>query len=193
MQLLFAAPFLLAAGVVFTILSLIPRARRWGLAVPTGILGAAPFFVMAMFTEIALVHWLAAAGAASPMRWLLVVAALVGVAGGVLVGLLALPVAGSLPKVLLRAAVFIAGWCSYVVVLFAAEMTGSYYGWPHGDWLIVLVLETFLSFIAAFFIAKRSEDFRPRDLRLPLGRRFRIRGQEPPGVEAGESAEPGRA
>lgn len=177
MQIIFAAPFLLAAGLVFTVLSLIPRARRWAIPIPTGILAAAPCLVLAISVEIPLDG---AARGPTPNPWhgWLIFAAVAGIAGGLIAGFIAWPFTASLPKVLLRAAVFIAGWCSYLVLLFAAAMTGSYFGWPHRDELIVLILEALLSFIGAYFIAQRSEDFRPRQLRLPWGTAFRKRSEE---------------
>jgi hypothetical protein len=192
MQLMFAATFLLAAGLVFTILSLIPRARRWAIPIPTGILAAGPSAVLAIALQI---PFRGAVHEPAPESWRLwvIVAAIAGIIGGLIAGLIAWPLAGSLPKVLLRAAVFMAAWCSYLVVLFAAELTGSYFGWPRGDWSIVFVLEALLSFTGAFFIAKRSEDFRPRYFRLPWGTPFNLRARARRGPQEKLNATPDRA
>jgi hypothetical protein len=169
MQILFAAPFLLAAGLVFTVLSVIPRARQWGIPIPTGIIAAGPSFLLALLTEGLLVNWLAPAGTWERWHPWLVLAAIGGIAGGLIAGFLAWVVVQLLPELLLPAAVFIAAWCSYFVVLVAAEIASSHFGFPRGGGLIVLVLEALLSFIGAFLIAKRSEEFRPRKFRLPWG------------------------
>jgi len=178
MQILFAAPFLVAAGLVFTILSLIPPARRWAIPVPTGIVSAGPSFLLALLTEGLLVHWFGPAGSWDRWHPWLALAAIGGAAGGLIAGFLAWILAQLLPEFLLRAAVFIAAWCSYFVVIVAFEMTSSHFGWFRGQGLIILGLEILLSGIGASFIAKRSEDFRPKPLRLPKGTSFHMRGEK---------------
>ena len=42
MQIIFAAPFILAAGILFTALTAIPRVRRWAIPIPTGVIAAGP-------------------------------------------------------------------------------------------------------------------------------------------------------
>jgi hypothetical protein len=184
MQILFAAPFLLAAGLVFMILSLIPRARRWGVPVPTGILATAPCLIVALLVVAVLAHWIAPtrnwqgwwAGA-----WL-GIAGVAALLGGVIAGVAARFSACVFPELLLRAAVFVAAWCSYFVLMAAAGVLGSWYGFFGRDqnWIIGLLafgIQALLCFIAAFFIAKRSEDFRPQNIRLPWGTSFRLRGR----------------
>jgi hypothetical protein len=179
MQIMFAAPFLLAAGLVFTILSLISPARRWGIPVPTGILAAAPSLIVALLIVSLLAHWFA------PTRdwqgwwagsWLGIAGA-AALLGGVIAGVAALLAACALPALLLRAAVFIAAWCSYFVLVVASEIAGSHLGLPRGNPLETLGLEFLLSFICAFFIAKRSEGFRPREMRLPWDTTIAIRAR----------------
>jgi hypothetical protein len=183
------APFLLAAGLLFTILSLVPRVRRWGIPIPTGILSAAPSFFVALIGLSLAEHLPGLRSIPQNSTMDLIVLAIVAVAGGAAAGFAAYLVASLLPAPLLRAAVFVAAWCSYFVLIVAAEITGGQIGWPRGNGLVGLVLEALLSFIGAFFIATRSEEFRPRNLRLPWGTTFRRRGEN----STGSATQPDRA
>jgi hypothetical protein len=110
MQILFAAPFILAAGIVFTVLSLIPRARRWAIPIPCGILGSGALACLAIFVGIVVIQFIESP---TPTRYPLLAfywaTAISGLAGGVAVGAAARWVAAILPAVLLRLAVFLRG------------------------------------------------------------------------------------
>jgi hypothetical protein len=191
MQIIFAAPFILLAGIVFTVLSVIPRARRWALPIPCGILGAGVFACLAMFAGIVVTQL---TQSPTPTRYPLLAfywaAAISGLAGGVATGAAARWVAALLPDVLLRLAVFFAAWCSYFVLmaglLFSVNVRAS------GPVVrsaiaggIAIGVELVLSFIGAWFIAQRAEDFRYRRLRLPFGAPFRDRVRTGGGGSAG--------
>jgi hypothetical protein len=100
MQIMFAAPFLLAAGFLFTALSLIPRARRIGIPIPTGIVSAGPAFLPALLTEGLLVHWFSSAGTWQRWHPWLALAAVGGVGGGLIAGFLAWILTQVLPRLL---------------------------------------------------------------------------------------------
>jgi hypothetical protein len=185
MQIMFAAPFIVGAGIVFTVLSLIPRARRQAIPIPTGIIGAGPasllgFIVGALLIHFAVHDW--------PNRTGLVVylggAAFAGLAGGIGCWFLARLIAWFLPAPLLRLAVFVAGWCSYFVVITGALffVRLSIEGHSNSGWPVVVLtlsLELLLSFVGAWLIARKSEEFRPNRFRLPRGAPFHDRGEEP--------------
>jgi hypothetical protein len=62
MQILFAAPFILLAGIVFTVLSIVPRARRWAIPIATGIIGAGPTSLVGLFVGAVVIHSLPSPG-----------------------------------------------------------------------------------------------------------------------------------
>ena len=184
------APLLLAAGLVFTVLSLIPRARRWGIPFPTGILALGPCLLAIMAVEAILLglsdRFIPRAGAYlhQHLPWAIyapsVVAVLLVFLGGIAAGLAARFVASLLPRILLRLAVFVAAWCSYFVVFVTIEIIGNAVAWRKLDWRmewLIAGLVAMLSGNAAYFMAKRSEDYRPQDLRLSWGTTFRKRSQ----------------
>jgi len=192
MPIIFAAPFLLAAGLVFTILSLIPRARRWGIPIPTGILATAPSLIAFLLIGVVVEKFWPGRGdsatdvlsAHAPMMIYaqIAVAGSLAILGGVVAGWAARLTASLLPALLLRLAVFVAAWCSYFVMMAAVGVVGTWYGLWGGqqNWILGLPafgIQALLCFIAAFFMAKRSEDFRPRNLRLPWGSTFKRRNE----------------
>jgi hypothetical protein len=192
MAIFFAAPFLLAAGFVFTILSVIPRARRWGIPISSRILALVPCWFGAALAEELLMGSSdrrivqAETYLFQHARWAFfhgpdILAVVLVLLGGIIAALTAQLVASGLPKILLRLAIFVAAWYSYFVVFRAIDVAENAFA-SHGkiDWRINSLIVGFgamLGFIAAFFIAKRSEDFRPRRLQLPWGTTFRRRGQ----------------
>ena len=183
MQVLFAAPFILAAGVVFTVLSLIPRTRRLALPIPAGILCSGPFSWFGIFLVLSATPFLEPEPARHSLAAFLGAAAVTGVAGGFFTWVLARFVASILLAALLRVAVFIAGLCSYFVLiagsLLFVQTRGA--GSPGEGWAIIVMtlsLELLLSFIGAWFVAQRSEEFRPARFRLPRGTPFRDRGKK---------------
>ena len=192
MQLIFAAPFILAAGFAFTILSLIPRARRWAIPIPTGIIAAGPSLLVVIIVEGLIVSaflnydWAPAWGVV--LFWSL--GGIGGAIGGVLSAVLASFVANVLPRPLLRLAVVMAGWCSYFVMLlalvFVMDQQFSLYSGPSRGWseALGLGLELLLSLIGAILVARNAEQFRARRMRLPYGAPFRKRGQMPPAPAA---------
>jgi hypothetical protein len=118
MQVLFAAPFILAAGIVFTVLSVIPRLRRWAIPIATGILGARPSSLPGLFVGALVFH--TSEPVPTGHGWLVAfvcAGAFTGLVGGVVIGAIAQVVASFLPLVLLGVAVLIAAWCSDFVLL----------------------------------------------------------------------------
>jgi hypothetical protein len=162
MQILYAAPFLLLAAIVFSVLSVVPRARRWAIPIPTGILGAGAFALVG-FGAVA--FWINLPGPRPMGRGSLIpfftAGALSGLLGGVLTWFLARWVASILSAILLRVAVFAAGWCSYFVVLAAILLWGDYRFQPK-DTYLGFGIEVLLAFVGAWLISKRSGEFRPR-------------------------------
>ncbi len=183
MQILFAVPFILAAGIVFTVLSVIPRARRWAIPIPTGILGACPASLVGLFIGVLLIQsFESPRPGRGPLVLFCSLGALTGLAGGFVTGAIARVVASILSGMLLRMAVFVAGWCSYFVLIAGAlffvnvhAAESSHMGWP--VIAMTISLELLLSFIGAWFIAQKSEEFRPSRFRLPRGTSFRNRGK----------------
>jgi uncharacterized membrane protein YeiH len=165
MAILYAAPFLLLAAIVFSVLSVVPKARGWAIPIPTGILGAGPFSLMGLGVGALWIRF-SGAGTSHPMGRGTLIAffcagAVTGVAGGILTWVLARWVASILSAILLRAAVFAAGWCSYLVVLAAILLWGNY-RFPLKDTYVGFGIEVLLAFIAAWLISTRSGEFRPR-------------------------------
>jgi hypothetical protein len=162
MQILFAAPLILAAGIVFTVLSLIPRARRWAIPIPCGILGSGAFACLAIFVGIVVTQFIESP---TPTRYPLLAfywaAAISGLAGGVAVGAAARWVAAILPAVLLRLAVFFAAWCSYFVLMagLLIFVNARFSGPIVRSSITAIGLELLLSLTGAWFIARRSEGF----------------------------------
>jgi hypothetical protein len=118
MQVLFAAPFILAAGIVFTVLSVIPRLRRWAIPIATGILGARPSSLPGLFVGALVFH--TSEPVPTGHGWLVAfvcAGAFTGLVGGVVIGAIAQVVASFLPLILLGVAVLIAAWCSDFVLL----------------------------------------------------------------------------
>jgi uncharacterized membrane protein YfcA len=185
MQILFAAPFILLAGIVFTVLSVIPRARRWAIPIPTGVIGAGPTSLVGLFVGAVMIHSLPRPGH-GPIIAFCCAGAVTGLVGGFLTGAIARFVASILPAILLRLTVLVAGWCSYFVLiagslLFVHTRNSSLYdfGWPIVTAMIAL--ELLLSFVGAWFVAQKSEEFRPSKFRVPLGIPFIARAN--PGDE----------
>jgi hypothetical protein len=106
MQILYAAPFLLLAALVFSVLSVVPRARRWAIPIPTGILGAGAFALVG-FGAVA--FWINLSGPRPMGRGFLIpfftAGALSGLLGGVLTWFIARWVASILSAILLRGGV----------------------------------------------------------------------------------------
>ena len=118
MQVLFAAPFILAAGIVFPVLSVIPRLRRWAIPIAMGILGACPSSLPGLFVGALVFH--TSEPVPTGHGWLVAfvcAGAFTGLVGGVVIGAIAQVVASFLPLALLRVAVLIAAWCSDFVLL----------------------------------------------------------------------------
>lgn len=182
MAILFAAPFILAAGVVFTVLSLIPRTRRLALPIPAGILCSGPFSWFGIFLVLSATPSFEPEPTRHSLAAFFGAAAVTAVVGGFFTWVLARFVASILPAALLRVAVFLAGLSSYFVLiagsLLFVQTRGA--GSPGEGWAIIVLtlsLELLLSFIGAWFVAQRSEEFRPARFRLPRGTSFRDRAK----------------
>ena len=136
MQILFAAPFILAAAIAFTMLSVVPKARRWAIPIPTGVIGAGPTSLIGLFVGAVVIHSIPGPSH-GPIIAFCCAGALTGLVGGIFIGAIARFVASILPAILLRMAVLVAGWCSYFVLIaaslfFSHTRDGGLYGagWP---------------------------------------------------------------
>jgi hypothetical protein len=162
MQILYAAPFLLLAALVFSVLSVVPRARRWAIPIPTGVLGAGAFALVG-FGAVA--FWINLPGPRPMGRGFLIpfftAGALSGLLGGVLTWFIARWAASILSAILLRVAVFAAGWCSYFVVLAALLLWGDY-RFQLKDTSLGFGIEVLPALVGAWLISMRSGEFRPR-------------------------------
>ncbi len=166
MQLIYAAPFLFLAGVVFLVLSLVPRARRWAIPIPMGILGAGAFALVG-FGAVA--FWISR----PPLRPMghgflvpfICAGAVTGLLGGILTWALARWVASRLSAILLRAAVFIVAWCSYSVMLAALLIWADYRFGLKDTGALGWSVELVLALIGAWLLSGRAEQFRPRRVR----------------------------
>jgi hypothetical protein len=157
----YAAPFVLLAGLVFTVLSLVPKARRWAIPIPTGILGAGPSALLGLG---AVAFWMT--HPARPMGRSALIpfvccGASTGLLGGVITWVLARWAASILPALLLRGAVLVAAWCSYFVVLAALLLWGEY-RFELKDASLWFGADAVLALIGAWFLSLRAEQFRPR-------------------------------
>lgn len=186
MVIFLAVPFLLAAGLFFTLLSLIPPGRRFAIPIPTGILATAPCLVAVLMLEVLVEHFWPMLERTASFRggWLLItLAATVAISGGVLTGIVARFVAAILPGILLWLSVFVAAWCSYFVVAAALGffLQGEVLHWrSHDHWhlgLLIVAVEGLLGLTGAWFMARKSEQFRPKTILLPFGLPFRWRNQ----------------
>jgi hypothetical protein len=87
--------------------------------------------------------------------------ALSGLLGGVLTWFIARWAASILSAILLRVAVFAAGWCSYFVVLAALLLWGDY-RFQLKDTSLGFGIEVLPALVGAWLISMRSGEFRPR-------------------------------
>ena len=175
MQILYAAPFILAAGLIFTVLSVIPVGRKWAIPIPTGVIAAGPSSLACFFLVALVREHLAQSGPVD--RWDLVAYIGGGVIGGIVAGVLAYFVTCLLPRVILTLAVFLAAGCSYFVLIVGSLLAAQVRLRVSGDrstfsGLLVICVEMLISFIAAFFVAQKQEQFRPRRVRIPSGMSF---------------------
>jgi len=180
MQLLFAAPFLLAAALAFTILAAVPRWRRWAIPLPSGVIASNPCLFIIIGTELLIAHLLGydTATHPAPGRKILIaclsIAILGGLVGGVAAGYLARLLTATLPRVLLRIAIVMAAWCSYFVLFVVLNIAASA-RWHLSDNAAVWITGGVLAFVGAWFTARNPEPFRSGRVRLPVGSRFRYR------------------
>jgi hypothetical protein len=181
MQLLFAAPFLLAAALAFTILAAVPRWRRWAIPIPTGILASAPCLFAGMGGVLLINHLLGYDTGPEP-KILLVCLSIgipAGILGGAAAGIVARLLTGILPRLVLRTAIVIAAWCSYFVLLVVLDIAATA-RWRLPDSMALPIVEAVLALIGAWLIARNPEPFRSSRFRLPIGIGFRHRGRETP-------------
>jgi len=188
MPIIFAAPFVLAAGIAFTILSLIPRARPWAIPIPTGIIAAGPSLLAVLIVEALALHFFD--HTAWPGRWAAILYLSSGINRGVVGGgaavVLASFAARTLPMLVLRIAIIFAGCSSYFVVIalsmFAIKNVFELHSPMPSGWSQALApaLEVLLSFIGAFLISSNPDQFRGQRIHLPHGVPFRERGPAPP-------------
>jgi hypothetical protein len=173
MQLLFAAPFLLAAALAFTILAAVPPWRRWALPIPTGLIAANPCLFAGIGVVLLVNHGLGYDSGPQPKILLvcLSVGIPAGIVGGAVAGFAARFVAAILPRLLLQIAILIAGWCSYFVLFVVLNIAASA-RWHLSDNLAVWITGAILAFIAAWFTARNPEPFRSSRIHLPVGSRF---------------------
>ncbi|HEY1502300.1 MAG TPA: hypothetical protein VGF88_22175 [Acidobacteriaceae bacterium] len=173
MAILFAAPFILLAGIAFVVLSLVPRARPWAIPIPAGVLGAGPTALVGLFVGAVLIHSLPGPGH-GPVIAFCCAGALTGLVGGFLMGAISRFVISILSVFLLRLTVFVAGWCSFFVIPAGALLWLNRTG-PLPGSIIILLLEILLSLIGAWLMAQKSQQFRLERIRVPYGAPFRRR------------------
>jgi hypothetical protein len=121
MQIIYAAPFLLLAAILFTVLSLIPRLRRFAISVPTGAVAAGPGALIAyiLFVLIRSKLW----GNDFPAdRWDAVAFVVGALVSAILAGLVTQMLLYFLPTFLLRIIVFSGAACSYFVLLIGSTI-----------------------------------------------------------------------
>jgi len=163
MWILFAAPFVLLAAVVFSVLSVLPAARKWALAIPTGILGAGPSSLVGLGACALWIHY-----SESRMmgRSFLIVflsaGAVTGLVGGIVIWGIARWLASLLSPLLLRLAVFLGGWCSYFAVMSALLLwADARFGLQKGGvWAVSA--EVVVALVGAWLISEKAGQFRPR-------------------------------
>jgi len=161
MAILYAAPFVLLAAIVFIVLSLTPRAGRWAISIPAGILG---FGASALLGLGAVAFWVTHPARPMGRGFLtpfLFCGAFTGLLGGVVTWVIARWAASMLPALALRIAVFVAAWCSYFVVLAGLLVWGEY-RFELKDASLWFGADAVLALIAAWFISGSPEQFRPR-------------------------------
>lgn len=163
MWILFAAPFVVLAGVVFTLLSLVPGARRWAIPVATGVVGAEPASLVGLR---AVAYWinhppLRPTGHSFLVEFICA-GALTGLTGGIVTWFAARWVAAKLPAILLRLVVFVAGSCSYGAVLAALLLWAGHRFGLRETSALAWGVELFLAFLGAWTVSGRAEEFRPR-------------------------------
>lgn len=181
MQLLFAAPFLLAAALAFTILAAVPRWRRWAILIPTGTIAAGPCFFVAFGAGLWIDHLLGHDTGPERRSLLLYfsLAILAGILGGVAAGIISRFLTGILPRVLLRVTVFIAAGCSYFVLFLALDIAASArWHLPENGWF--WSAGAVLSLVGAWLTAANPEPFRSSSFRLPIGAQFHRRVSSAP-------------
>ena len=180
MELLFAAPFLLAAALAFAILAAVPRWRRWAIPIPSGIIASNPCLFMIIGGELLIAHFVGYDSAThpAPARTILIaclsIAILGGIVGGVAAGFLARLLTAILPRILLRIAILIGAWCSYFILLIALNIAATA-RWRLPDSAAVPIVEAVLALAGAWLTARNPEPFRVSRVRLPVGSRFRYR------------------
>jgi hypothetical protein len=180
MQLLFAAPFLLAAALAFTFLAAVPRWRRWAIPIPSGILASAPCLFAGMGGVLLINHLLGYDAGPEP-KILLVCLSIgipAGIIGGVAAGVVARLLTGILPSPVLRSAIVVAAWCSYFVLLVVLNIAATA-RWRLPDSRTLWIVEAVLALVGAWLTAGNPEPFRSPRFRLPVGIGFRHRGRQP--------------
>jgi hypothetical protein len=185
MQILFVAPFLLAAALAFTLLAAVPQWRRWAIPIPTGILAAAPSLFAGMGAVLLINHLLGYDAGPQPKIILvcLSIGIPAGILGGAAAGIIAHLLTGILPRLILRSAVLVAAWCSYFVLLIVLDIAAASH-WSLTNSLASWLVEASLAFIGAWLVARKPDPFRSSSFRLPMGSRFpdRLAGA-PPGAD----------
>jgi hypothetical protein len=161
MQIMYAAPFLLTAGIAFIVLSSVPRLRRWAITVPTGVVAFGPgalaaFLVAALIADKVLGYH----GAAN---WTFAVFyVLGGIAAAIVAAFLARHAMPFLGNPLRRAAIAIAAFCSYYVVLLGIRIASASI-FPKLEplgWLIPATIGI-ISAAAAWLLARQVHEFFP--------------------------------
>ncbi len=163
MQILYAAPFVITAGLLFILLSSVPRLRRWAITAATATIAFGPGSLIA-YAIFALVMY-KVFNQSGPVNW--IYAVLYGL-GGLVAAVVAAKLVRSIEAFISTPGrYFIVGsgaFCSYFVVLFAIRIAlSSLHLGLHSDaagwWMFTLI--TCLSGVAAWFLCKHVQDFFP--------------------------------
>jgi hypothetical protein len=162
MQLMYAAPFLITAGLVFILLSSFRRLRRWAIALPTAIIAFGPgSLILALLAGLTWTRLLRQTDFTNWIAGSLYV--LGGIAAALIAGLLVKVVTPFLGKPLRRLAIAGAAFCSYFVTLSALQLVviwkwnlaSAVFAW----WITAFIV--CVSLIPSWLLSQKLADFFP--------------------------------
>ncbi len=163
LQLLYAAPFLIAAGLLFILLSSVPRLRRWAITWPTAVIAFGPgsltlaILVGLIWTRVLKHRDFATWGAGA-------LYVLGGITAALIAGLLVRAITPFLGTPLRRLVVAGAAFFSYFVTLSALQIVTIWkwnLGLPILVWWIAALVAC-VSLVPSWLLSRRVADFFPR-------------------------------
>jgi hypothetical protein len=180
MQIIYAAPFLLTAAILFTILAAIPKTRRFAITVPTGIIASGPGclagYIAFVLTRAKI--W----GHDFPAdRWDIMVYILSGLCVLTLAAFVARLVLAAASTLVIRIIIFAGAFCSYFILIISA-MIGLHAYFTRHQFVqpsnvrgaVMLCLSLLLSCLGAWFISRHPNEFKilkklPTIVNVPTG------------------------